>query len=114
MPSTRPRDPGGGRRAAEPGRPGRRADADPWERVALARHPTGPWPDYLAGLFDDFVELRGDRASGDDAGRGRRAGRLGGAPVVVVGHQKGRDTRELGRPATSACRTRRATARPAG
>ena len=80
----------GGRAAATPV-----ADRDPWEGVGLARHPQRPLAEeYLAGLVTDFVELRGDRASGDDPAVLGGLGRLGGAPVVVVAHRKGRGTRD--------------------
>ena len=66
-----------------------------WQRVQLARHPQRPYMlDYLKRLVPDFVELHGDRAFADDAAVVAGLGRLGARSVVVVGHQKGRDTKE--------------------
>jgi acetyl-CoA carboxylase carboxyl transferase subunit alpha len=66
-----------------------------WERVQLARHPQRPYAlDYIQLAFTDFVELHGDRRFGDDqAVVGGLAG-LNGHTVMVIGHQKGRDTKE--------------------
>jgi len=67
----------------------------PWDRVQVARHPARPHlEDVLAGVFTDFVELHGDRRFGDDPAIIGGLARLDGRPVVVIGHQKGRDTRE--------------------
>lgn len=67
----------------------------PWERVQLARHPQRPYTlDYLPHLVTDFGELHGDRAFGEDAALVAGLGRFEGRPVAVVGHQKGRNTRE--------------------
>jgi acetyl-CoA carboxylase carboxyl transferase subunit alpha len=67
----------------------------PWQRVQLARHPQRPYSlDYLKLLIPDFVELHGDRAFADDPAVVAGMGRLGGRSIVVVGHQKGRDTKE--------------------
>ncbi|HEX6512764.1 MAG TPA: acetyl-CoA carboxylase carboxyltransferase subunit alpha [Chloroflexota bacterium] len=67
----------------------------PWDRVLIARHPGRPHlTDVLAGAFTDFVELHGDRRFGDDAAVIGGPARLRGRPVMVIGHQKGRDTRE--------------------
>src|SRR5262249_6276046 len=66
-----------------------------WETIQFARHPDRPQTcDYIDLIFDEFVELHGDRAIGDD--RAVRAGfaRLGDYRVLVVGHQKGRSTKE--------------------
>jgi acetyl-CoA carboxylase carboxyl transferase subunit alpha len=66
-----------------------------WQRTQLARHPRRPHTlDYVRLLIDDFVELHGDRLYGDDAAIVGGVGRFEGQPVVVIGHQKGRDTRE--------------------
>ncbi|MBX5491182.1 MAG: acetyl-CoA carboxylase carboxyltransferase subunit alpha [Chloroflexi bacterium] len=66
-----------------------------WERVQLARHPQRPYTlDYVGMLFGDFVELRGDRLFGDDAAVVGGLAAFEGRTVVLVGHQKGRDTRE--------------------
>lgn len=67
----------------------------PWQRVQIARHPQRPFMlDYLAHAFTDFCELHGDRRIGDDHAMPGGFARLGGRRVVVVGHQKGRDTKE--------------------
>jgi acetyl-CoA carboxylase carboxyl transferase subunit alpha len=66
-----------------------------WERVQLARHPQRPYTlDYLQLAFSDFVELHGDRLFGDDAAVVGGLATLDGRTVMVIGHQKGRDTRE--------------------
>ena len=66
---------------------------DPWQKTQVARHPDRPHMiDYLAGLVDSFVELRGDRAFGDDQAVVGGLGRFRGQGVVVMGHEKGRDT----------------------
>jgi len=67
----------------------------PWQRVQIARHTQRPFMlDYLAHAFTDFCELHGDRRIGDDPSMPGGFARLGGRRVVVVGHQKGRDTKE--------------------
>ncbi|MBT0769502.1 acetyl-CoA carboxylase carboxyltransferase subunit alpha [Kineosporia sp. J2-2] len=69
---------------------------DAWEVVGRARHTGRPTTrDYLASAFDDFVELHGDRAHGDDPAVVGGVAAIGGRSVVVVGHQKGHDTAEL-------------------
>ncbi len=66
-----------------------------WQRVQLARHPRRPYTlDLIRLLGEDFVELHGDRLFGDDHAIVGGLARIGGRPVVVVGHQKGRDTQE--------------------
>jgi acetyl-CoA carboxylase carboxyl transferase subunit alpha len=66
-----------------------------WQRTQLARHPRRPRTlDYLRLLLEDFVELHGDRVFGDDAAIVGGLARFEGRSVVVVGQQKGRDTRE--------------------
>jgi acetyl-CoA carboxylase carboxyl transferase subunit alpha len=66
-----------------------------WERVQLARHPQRPYTlDYLRLAFSDFVELHGDRLFGDDAAIVGGPAMLDDRSVMVIGHQKGRDTRE--------------------
>jgi acetyl-CoA carboxylase carboxyl transferase subunit alpha len=66
-----------------------------WQRTQLARHPKRPYTrDWCKLLFDDFVELHGDRLFGDDAAIVGGLARFEGRSVVVLGHQKGRDTRE--------------------
>lgn len=65
-----------------------------WQRVQLARHPDRPYTlDYIHLMLEDFVELHGDRHFGDDKAIVGGMGTLGGDPVVVIGHQKGRDTK---------------------
>ena len=66
-----------------------------FERVQLARHPERPYAlDFIERLFDDFVELHGDRRYADDPAIVCGLARFHGLPVVVVGHQKGRDTKQ--------------------
>ena len=67
----------------------------PWQITQLARHPQRPYTlDYIQALFTDFEELHGDRHYADDAAIVGGIARLDGHPVVVIGHQKGRDTQE--------------------
>ena len=67
----------------------------PWQRVQIARHTNRPFMlDYLAHGFEDFVELHGDRHIGDDHSMPGGFARIGNQKVVVIGHQKGRDTKE--------------------
>ena len=67
----------------------------PWQRVQLARHPRRPYAlDFIRLLTEDFVELHGDRAFGDDHAIVGGLARFEERSVVVVGHQKGRDTKE--------------------
>lgn len=66
-----------------------------WERVLLARHLQRPHAlDFINALTDDFVELHGDRRFGDDSALVGGLARFEGRAVVVMGHQKGRDTKE--------------------
>src|SRR3989449_212011 len=66
-----------------------------WQRTQLARHPKRPHTrDFVRLLFEDFVELHGDRFYGDDAAIVGGLARFEGQGIVVIGHQKGRDTRE--------------------
>ncbi len=70
-------------------------DLTPWQVSQLARHPQRPYTlDYLRVMCDEFQELAGDRAYADDKAIVGGLARIGGRPVVVVGHQKGRDTKE--------------------
>lgn len=67
----------------------------PMQRVQLARHPLRPYTlDYVKGIFKDFIELHGDRNFGDDHAIVGGWAHLDDIPVMVVGHQKGRDTKE--------------------
>jgi len=67
----------------------------PWQRVQIARHTNRPFMlDYLSHAFEDFCELHGDRHIGDDASMPGGFATLNGERVMVIGHQKGRDTKE--------------------
>jgi acetyl-CoA carboxylase carboxyl transferase subunit alpha len=71
------------------------ADLSPWQKVQLSRHPNRPYTlDYVGQLFEDFVELHGDRSFADDASIVAGLARHHGRSVVVVGHQKGRGAKE--------------------
>lgn len=71
------------------------ADLDPWQIAQLARHPSRPYAlDYLQIISPDFQELHGDRMYADDPALIGGPGRLDGRPVMFIGHQKGRDTKE--------------------
>lgn len=66
-----------------------------WQITQLARHPQRPYTlDYVSRIFTDFEELHGDRTFADDQAIIGGLARLEGRPVVVIGHQKGRDTKE--------------------
>ncbi|MBZ5515650.1 MAG: acetyl-CoA carboxylase carboxyltransferase subunit alpha [Acidobacteriia bacterium] len=76
-------------------RVGTGAPKDAWDRVLLARHPQRPYTlDYIQLLFTDFTELHGDRRFADDAAIVCGLARFEGRAVMVVGHQKGRDTKQ--------------------
>jgi acetyl-CoA carboxylase carboxyl transferase subunit alpha len=67
----------------------------PWQTTQMARHPQRPYTlDYIHRIITDFEELHGDRAYADDAALITGIGRLNGRSVVIIGHQKGRDTKE--------------------
>lgn len=71
------------------------SDLSPWQIVQLARHPNRPYTlDYLGRLFTDFFEIEGDRRFGADRAIVGGFARFDGEPVVVLGHQKGRGTKE--------------------
>jgi acetyl-CoA carboxylase carboxyl transferase subunit alpha len=71
------------------------ADLSAWQVAQIARHPKRPYTlDYAELIFDDFDELHGDRHYADDAAIVGGIGRIDGRPVMVIGHQKGRETRE--------------------
>jgi acetyl-CoA carboxylase carboxyl transferase subunit alpha len=66
----------------------------PWQVSQLARHPSRPYTlDYIGAICEEFVELAGDRAYADDAAIVGGIGRIDGRSVVIIGHQKGRDTK---------------------
>ena len=69
------------------------------------------YPDYVKLIFTDFQELAGDRAYADDKAIVGGIARLDGRPVMIIGHQKGRETKEKS-AVTSACRHRKVTAKP--
>lgn len=67
----------------------------PWQVLQLARHPSRPYTqDYIRIFCDEFQELAGDRAFADDKAIVGGLARIGGRPVMLIGHQKGRDTKE--------------------
>jgi acetyl-CoA carboxylase carboxyl transferase subunit alpha len=67
----------------------------PWQVSQVARHPQRPYTlDYIAALFTDFEELHGDRSFADDPSIVGGLARFNGQSVMVIGHQKGRDTKE--------------------
>ncbi|WP_226583683.1 acetyl-CoA carboxylase carboxyltransferase subunit alpha [Halobacillus litoralis] len=67
----------------------------PWDRVQMARHPERPTTlDYIHHLFTDFLELHGDRNFGDDAAIVSGIAKFNNKPVTVIGHQRGKDTKE--------------------
>jgi acetyl-CoA carboxylase carboxyl transferase subunit alpha len=73
----------------------RPSDEEIWRSVELARHEERPYTlDYVVRMFDDFIELHGDRARADDAALVTGLGRFRGSTVALIGHQKGRDIRE--------------------
>lgn len=68
---------------------------NPWEKVQLARHPARPYTlDYIERIFTDFLEFHGDRRFADDAAIVGGFAKLDGRAVMVIGTQKGRDTKE--------------------
>lgn len=70
-------------------------DMKPWDRVQVARHPNRPTTlDYVPHVFDDFIELHGDRLYGDDEAIVGGIASFKGQPVTVIGHQRGKDTKE--------------------
>ncbi len=69
------------------------AKLTPWQKTQVARHPQRPHlKDYIAGIFEEFIPLAGDRAFADDQAIVGGFGRLGGRRVMVIGHEKGDDT----------------------
>ena len=66
-----------------------------WEKVQVARHPARPHTlDFIERIFDEFEELHGDRQFADDASLVGGIAKLEGMPVMIIGHEKGRDTEE--------------------
>jgi len=66
-----------------------------WQRVQLARHPERPYTlDYIRMIMEDFIEIHGDRHFGDDQAIVAGLARMNGNKIMVIGHQKGRDTKE--------------------
>src|SRR5271156_4719750 len=71
------------------------ANLTPWQITQLARHPQRPYTlDYIGAIFTDFHELHGDRMYADDMAIVGGLARLEGEAVIIIGHQKGRDTKE--------------------
>ena len=71
------------------------AHLGPWQRAQIARHPLRPYTlDLINLMITDFVELHGDRSYGDDKAIVAGLGKLRGRPVAIIGHQKGRDTKQ--------------------
>ena len=71
------------------------ANLDAWQTSKMARHPNRPYTlDYIEHIFTEFDELAGDRAFADDKAIVGGIARLDGRPVMVIGHQKGRSTKE--------------------
>ncbi|MBH1963265.1 MAG: acetyl-CoA carboxylase carboxyltransferase subunit alpha [Comamonadaceae bacterium] len=71
------------------------SDLSPWQITKIARHPERPYTlDYVQGIFTDFVEMHGDRHFADDQSIVGGLARFNGNACMVLGHQKGRDTRE--------------------
>lgn len=67
----------------------------PWDRVQVARHPNRPTTlDYINHLFTDFIECHGDRLFGDDEAIVSGIAKFHGLPITVIGHQRGKDTKE--------------------
>jgi len=71
------------------------AKLTPWQTALVARHPQRPYTlDYIRAMFTDFHEMHGDRSFADDPSIVGGPARFNGLPVMIIGHQKGRDTRE--------------------
>jgi len=66
-----------------------------WQKVQLSRHPDRPYSlDYIDGIFKDFIELHGDRNVADDKAMIGGLAKLDNQPVMIIGHQKGRNTKQ--------------------
>jgi acetyl-CoA carboxylase carboxyl transferase subunit alpha len=73
------------------------SDLSPWQITKIARHPERPYTlDYVGEIFTDFIELHGDRHFSDDLSIVGGLARFNGTPCMVIGQQKGRDTKERG------------------
>jgi acetyl-CoA carboxylase carboxyl transferase subunit alpha len=71
------------------------SNVTPWQRTQIARHPERPYTlDYISMMVEDFVELHGDRRFGDDPAIVGGVGKIGGIPMVIIGHQKGRSLKD--------------------
>jgi acetyl-CoA carboxylase carboxyl transferase subunit alpha len=71
------------------------ANMEPWDRVQVARHPERPTTlDYINRIFSDFIELHGDRTFKDDAAIVGGIASFNGQPVTIIGHQRGKTTKE--------------------
>lgn len=71
------------------------AKLSPWQKVQLSRHPTRPYTrDYIDQIFPDFMELHGDRCFGDDQALLGGIATWKGTPILILGHQKGRTTKQ--------------------
>jgi len=85
-----------------------------WQRVQLARHPQRPYTlDYIGAIFEEHVELHGDRLFADDPALVGGPARLGGRPLMVIGIRRAATPRRTP-TAGSACRSQRGTARRSG
>jgi len=71
------------------------SNLSPWQKIQLARHPQRPYTlDYIKLIFEDFLEMHGDRLFGDDRAIVSGIAKFKGRPVTIIGHQKGRDTKD--------------------
>jgi acetyl-CoA carboxylase carboxyl transferase subunit alpha len=71
------------------------AKLTPWQKTLVARHPARPYTlDFVSSLFEDFTEIHGDRKFSDDGAVVTGFGKFQGFPCAIVGHQKGRNTKE--------------------
>ena len=67
----------------------------PWQKVQISRHPNRPYTlDYIEAMLTDFIEMHGDRSYADDPAIVCGMAKLDGMPIVIIGHQKGRTTKE--------------------
>ncbi|HSW64813.1 MAG TPA: acetyl-CoA carboxylase carboxyltransferase subunit alpha [Dissulfurispiraceae bacterium] len=71
------------------------ASVNPWQKTLIARHPERPYTlDYIGLMAEDFIELHGDRRFADDPAIVGGVGKIGGIPMMIIGHQKGRGTKD--------------------